>query len=567
MRLRGLLIGVSGLAVAATAGAVLAAPLLADRLGAAITTRLARETGLRWQIGRTALSFSGLVLEDVAFDGADLRGRLRRATAAGPIGLLLGHGGTVSATVEGASLNLPLALPAAAGAGGGSDLNLSALRAVIRGGDAVLDDGGRRLALALSKADLALDLAAGPGGRDPAFRLEMPDQGLVAEAAGAPAGAARTVNLTLAPAGGPKIEARTEARLGASGLRLDRIGGTIDGAPFSGTLVAERSGRSDRPRLDLGLALDALALAEAGSAMRVDPVGGLTVPIRIDLVPDPAWFAGYEGQAAITVQRLAAGAVRATAVGLTARVRDGRLDASLDNAALYGGSARGRYVLEPEGRHGRHQIGLSLTGVQVLPLLRQAAGVDGLDGSGTARLDIQATGGTPQALLRSARGQSEVTVTDGRIDGLDLARAAGITAMPGALATRLDRLGARFTVADGQAGTDDLQLKTGLIEAEGAGRLDLVARTIDLRLKPLKVTAGGRLNVPIQISGSWDAPAVSADLAGLAQDPAGTLQSLQDLGNNLLGGQPGRERGEPLGESLGGLLDALIPRPAPRRRP
>ena len=571
MRLRGLLIGASGLALAAIAAAFLARPLLAERARGLIEARLARETGLTWTIGRAGLDPFGVTLHDVTVSGSGLDGRLSRVRASGPFSLFFGGGGTVKATLEGARLSLPLSMPLARPGGpsrataGGDGPGLTGLRAVLRGPDAALAENGRALALALTEAGLTLDLSSGANGRSPSIRLELPERGAVAEVeAGAP-GAARPLRLTLAPEGGPRVSAGASARLEAAAFRLDAITGTLDLAPFSGSFAAEAGGGADgKPRLRLDLRLEALALVDGSAPMRVDPVSGITVPVPADLVPQPSWFAGYEADASLAVARLAAGPARASAVGLTARVRAGRLDASLDTATLYGGTARGRYVVEPEGGQGRHQVGLSLNAVRVGPLMQDVAGVSSLDGTGTGRLDVQALGLTSQALLRSARGQAEVSAVDGRIDGLDLARAAGLTGISSGLAARLERLGARFALAEGQAITDDLQIKTGLVEAQGAGQLDLVARTIDLRLKPLKVAGGGRLNVPIQISGPWTGPAVSADLAGLAQDPGGTLQGLQNLGNSLLGKEPDTD----LGEAFGGFLDALMPRPdrAPAER-
>ena len=570
MRLRGLLIGASGLALAAIAAAFLARPLLAERARGLIEARLARETGLTWTIGQAGLDPFGVTLHDVTVSGPGLDGRLSRVRASGPFSLFFGGGGTVKAALEGARLTLPLSVPLARpgdrsrGTAGGDGPGLTGLRAVLRGPDAALAEDGRALALALTEADLTLDLTSGASGRSPSIRLELPERGAVGEIeAGAP-GAARPLRLTLAPEGGPRVSASASARLEAAAFRLDAITGTLDLAPFSGSFAAEAGGADGKPRLRLDLRLEALALVDGSAAMRVDPVSGITVPVPAGLVPQPSWFAGYEADASLAVARLAAGPARASAVGLTARVRAGRLDASLDTATLYGGAARGRYVVEPEGGQGRHQIGLSLNAVRVGPLMQDVAGVSSLDGTGTGRLDVQALGLTRQALLRSARGQAEVSAVDGRIDGLDLARAAGLTGISGGLAARLERLGARFALADGQAITDDLQIKTGLVEAQGSGQLDLVARTIDLRLKPLKVAGGGRLNVPIQISGPWTGPAVSADLAGLAQDPGGALQGLQNLGNSLLGKEPDTD----LGEAIGGFLDALMPRPdrAPAER-
>ncbi|WP_142586281.1 hypothetical protein, partial [Methylobacterium symbioticum] len=81
MRLRGLLIGASGLALAAVTAALLARPLLAERARGLIEGRLARETGLSWTIGGVGLDPFGVTLDAVAFSGAGLDGRLSRASS------------------------------------------------------------------------------------------------------------------------------------------------------------------------------------------------------------------------------------------------------------------------------------------------------------------------------------------------------------------------------------------------------------------------------------------------------------------------------------------------------
>ncbi|WP_375462902.1 AsmA family protein [uncultured Methylobacterium sp.] len=574
MRLRILPIGVIVVAVVAAA----AWPALVEWTRGSLERRLAAETGQVWRIGSLAPTLDpapGLVLGDVSMGGGKESGKglsatLRRVRIAAPVALLLGGAGTGNAAVEDVTVRLPRTAGADAAMPGGDSgrdrgaLRPAAIRVAVKGAQAQPSASDDTLTLTIRTLDLSVDLA--PDAPAPALRLDLDaaGAGAVMEADPPGAGGGRPVRLTVNPGSGPRVAATASARLTPTALNLDAIVGSIDRAPFSGSLVLERTAI---PRLVAALRLEALALTADGSpAPRVAGTNVLSIAVPPDLVPDVAWFRLFDAQADLSIGRLALGPVGLTGLSLTARVKAGSLDAALVSAAVYEGSARGRYVLGPDAAGaGRHQIGLSLNRIRVRPLLADLAGVQGLDGFGTVRLDLQATGARTGDVVRTAAGAGEFSVVDGRIDGLDLARAAGLLGgAGGGLATRLDLLGGTVSVADGQAVTNDLRLKTGLLDTEGVGSVDLIGRSLDLRLKPLKVVpgSGGRLDVPIRISGPWSNPAVSADLSGLARDPAAAIQGLQDLGGGIFGKQ-----GDGQGGGLGGLLDAIMPSRPGRQRP
>jgi AsmA protein len=361
-------------------------------------------------------------------------------------------------------------------------------------------------------------------------------------------------------------------------LRLDGLAGTIDGEPFSGTLGLDYAAK---PRLTADLRFDALTLTGAEGARPAAPNGGLTVAVDADLIPDPSWFEPFDAKASLAFKRLTLGGLRLEGAAVAAIVKEGGLDLTLASEAAYAGTARARYVLARAGDGGRHQLSLSLNRARALPLLADLAGVRGLDGTASARIDVQATGRSLDGLLRSAKGLADLSVADGRLDGLDLAGLIGLVpgrAAPrdeaggdGFLRTRLGFLGGSFGVADGRAVTNDLALRTNVLEAKGAGSLDLVERTLDFRLTPTLIAPGagrGRrgLDVPIRVTGPWADPSATADLSGIARDPGSAIDALQGLGESLFGGD-GADPGGDLGAGLGGLLDAILPKPRERPAP
>lgn len=592
------------LVAALIVGLALAWPFAGLYAARSLEARLSAETGLPWKVSGVSLSLlptPSVVAREVSF------GEPERAEAAGPSGRikqvrvadalsLLGSRGTLHVEAEGLSLRASSASLPASRAGG----TVSALRAVLRGPSATWQRQGRAVTAEAESASLDLDRADNAAQTDIRLRIESQGQAtdiaLVTKAGAEDA----PLNLTLTPLGGSghSGQARATARFGSDSLKLDAVSGTIDQTPFSGSLDL---GLGPVPKIGLDLRLEQLTLTGDESAAPGDTPeirtkdGKIIVAVRPDFVPDVRWFEGIEAKGTVNVAKLGLGNAGIEGGTLSGTVKNGTLDVALASAALYGGQARGRYVLAPEaGGVGRHQLSLSLAKLRALPLLNDVAQVRGIDGMANGRLDLQATGSRLDAVVASLSGNAEVAVTDGRISGLDIASALGLLPRTGgdrtSLATRLERLAGRFEITDGQAVTNDVALKTGLIEATGIGRIDLPARTLDFRFKPQATAPAGsdrprpRVDVPVRVAGPWSNPSVSADLSGLAENPSGAIQSLQDLGTNLFGdGKNGDNPIDGLGEALngllggdgqgadkkggglGGLLDSFIPKQQPDR--
>ncbi|WP_430910199.1 AsmA family protein [Methylobacterium sp. sgz302541] len=606
MRLRATLVAGALVAGLAVAGAV-AWPLLSQRIVAEVESRLSRETGRTWRvaggIGAGLSPMPYVTLRDIATkdEPGGYSAAIRELRLSGAFALLLdASAGSVHAVIDDLRLRLPVngALRLSGTKPGRALDGIKAVKIALEGADAALADADTVLVLTLARADAAIDLGANAGrtairagfdGRDYAAAMELD----LAASGSSP------LRLSVTPrAGGHTLAAGATAVQLPGGLKLDGVTGTFDGEPFSGFVSVEDGGA--RPRLGLDLRLKALALTDADAAAGSRPRSGgagLVVPVRTDIVPDPKWFATFDAAAALSVGRLAVGPMSVEGVAAKIAVKDGSLDAAFTAESVYEGGARARYVLAPAGKgDALHQVSLSLTNIRAAPLLSDLAGVRAIDGTGTARIDVQAQGLSLDAILKGAKGAADIRLANGRIDGLDVASLAGLIPLDNAsgerasgLVTAFSSLGGSFRVADGKAVTDDLALKTNLLEAKGAGSIDLVGRSLDMQLKPTLAVPGrsrpngrGGLSVPVHVSGPWTGPAVSADFSGVMNDPQGALGALQELGGSILGGQglggrgsPGQGQGQgnagpdgdPLGEGgLGGLLDALMgQKPAPRQ--
>lgn len=253
---------------------------------------------------------------------------------------------------------------------------------------------------------------------------------------------------------------------------------------------------------------------------------------------------------------------------LGVRARDGRIDIQPLAAALYGGTTSGRASLDVASR--RWRLAQQLNGVQAGPFLRAAARLDRVEGRGNATVDLEATGLTAEALVRSLRGTARLQLADGAVKGVDLTellRQASIALGSKSALEREGRAGDRtafselaasFVIRDGVATTQDLVFRSEAAKASGGGRLDLVARTVDYRLDAtlLGVSADirnrviariGEVSVPVRITGPMESPKYSVDLAGFAAAAAAN-----ELNRRLQGGNDGRK--DPVGDLLRGLF-------------
>ena len=177
---------------------------------------------------------------------------------------------------------------------------------------------------------------------------------------------------------------------------------------------------------------------------------------------------------------------------------------------------------------------------------------------------------SPRAAIASPRwsslnGTAKLVFADGAIRGLSVAKmlrnlTTGILTgwqYDEEAKTVFTALGASFTLANGQAQTDDLRLSGPLVSMGGGGTVDLPAEALKFRVNPLMLASvegdGGKnrllgFPVPVAISGPWSEPLFYPDIVGILDHPVAAYEQLNKLGGgliavpaNLIGIDTGRE--------------------------
>lgn len=250
-------------------------------------------------------------------------------------------------------------------------------------------------------------------------------------------------------------------------------------------------------------------------------------------------------EAVIETARVLAYKVHVENTVLKAKLNNGRLQANVTDADIYGGKGSIGVALDSIGANIEKSV--SLRGVQAEPFLMDAMNEGHISGTLDADMAVAGRGRTQHEIISTLQGQGEIKFTDGAIKGVDIAsmvrnvQSAYKEVDTSSQKTDFAELGGTFTIANGIAKNDDLHMKAPLMRLSGAGQADLPNRTVNYRLRPEIVQTiqgqGGKekegLGVPIIISGTFDhltwAPDVQSVVRDIANDPEKAKQTVKDI--------------------------------------
>ena len=186
-------------------------------------------------------------------------------------------------------------------------------------------------------------------------------------------------------------------------------------------------------------------------------------------------------------------------------------------------------------------LNAAVTGVDVAAAARFAGSPGTISGTLSGRLAIAGRGLAAASVLQGARGTSRVDVVNGVVRNLGLVRTivvatSGRGDAAGAAAGRRDEpfttLGATLAIGGGTARTTDLRFESPDLLLGAGGTLRLDGSSIDLagsvqlsdelsqragRDLVRYTQEGGRVTLPVTITGSADAPHVRIDVADAAK--------------------------------------------------
>ena len=226
-------------------------------------------------------------------------------------------------------------------------------------------------------------------------------------------------------------------------------------------------------------------------------------------------------------------------VQLGLRAAGGHVDMNPIAASLYGGTLAGTASVNANSY--QFAAKQQLTGINIGPLLHDAADKDLLEGRGKVVLDVQTSGRTVTALKKALGGTAGVELADGAVKGINLAEAlrkakaalgsksAQEQASDKGDKTDFSALTANFVIRNGVAHNEDLSMKSPFLRLAGAGDLDMGENRMNYLAKASVVNTsagqGGKdleslagLTVPVRVSGPFEALSYRMEFGSMVSD-------------------------------------------------
>ncbi len=226
---------------------------------------------------------------------------------------------------------------------------------------------------------------------------------------------------------------------------------------------------------------------------------------------------------------------------LSSTLKDGKLETTVQDAALYGGKATARITLDGTQEAPVLQLVLEAQGIKGETFLSEFAEVEWLAGTTGLKASLTASGHNQREMMSTLAGSFSVDVSDGEITGLNIVDM--VSTVSRALSdgwghgpenlTSFDRAQASFQISDGIAKTTDVKVSGPAFEVTGSGEIDMLRRALDFKFDPKLVTGGNEttgLPVPVAVKGPWQAPTIYPDVEGIFDDPEAAYDALRDLG-------------------------------------
>src|SRR5882724_6085900 len=254
---------------------------------------------------------------------------------------------------------------------------------------------------------------------------------------------------------------------------------------------------------------------------------------------DLSFLKGQNANGRLKIGALQTNGLKLANVKADVHAANGKLDIAPHSASLYEGAASGAITAMADGRVAVKE---NLNGVAVGPLLRDRAQKDVLEGKGNVALEVNAAGKSVNAMKKALAGSARVQLKDGAIKGINLAEvfrkaktALGsqeARAQAGeAQKTDFSELNASFTIKNGVAHNEDLDVKSPLFRISGKGDVDIGNSSIDYVTSATVVAStrgqGGEdlaqlsgLTVPVRLVGPFDALSYKVDYAAAATNLA-----------------------------------------------
>ncbi|MDO8313389.1 MAG: AsmA family protein [Sideroxyarcus sp.] len=237
-------------------------------------------------------------------------------------------------------------------------------------------------------------------------------------------------------------------------------------------------------------------------------------------------------EGSLRIGSLKAANVKVAQLRMDVKAKNGVVNIAPLSAKLYQGSIDGKVLVNAETFS--FTINEKLTGIDIAPLLKDAANLELAEGKGNITLDLTTQGNTVSALKKALNGTVSVNLANGAIKGINLSKLvqgvqnlskdtkAQTLGVDKSEKTEFSEFKANFKVTNGVAHNDDLAVKSTVLRVTGNGDIDIGHDNLNYNAKAIfaKTEQGKTATLPVNVSGAFDALKFKVDYAALLTDVA-----------------------------------------------
>ncbi len=224
--------------------------------------------------------------------------------------------------------------------------------------------------------------------------------------------------------------------------------------------------------------------------------------------------------------------IKAAQLRVDVKAKNGMVNISPLSVKMYQGSIEGKASINAETSG--FVLNEKLTGIDIAPLMKDAADLELAEGRGNIVLDLNSQGNTVSGLKKALNGKATVDLANGAIKGIDLAKLVqGLQNLN--KDSKTETLGvnknektpfsefkATFKVRNGVAHNDDLSVKSTMLRVTGSGDIDIGHDNVNYNAKAIfaKTEQGRTATLPVNVSGAFDDLKFKVDYGALLADVA-----------------------------------------------
>lgn len=376
------------------------------------------------------------------------------------------------------------------------------------------------------------------------------------------------------------------ASLSAQALKLDNAKLTLDEVQAAGDVTLGLA--TPKPEFKARLGLNKLNLDRFTGGPKEGGRGGgaSEKAAKEDWDDTPINFGGLRVVNADLVLQTKGFSLRDAELGpstLTVLLKDGNLHFKTSETTLFGGKFSSDLKVSA-AKTPAVDFAFSMNDVDAKPVLATFAKFDKLSGKADASVNLSSAGSSQKSLIGNLAGSGNVTFKNGSLKGIDFVN------IMSSIQSRLSEmgvgegktdfvdLGGTFKIANGVAKNEDLKMRGPLVQATGAGTVDLPKKWINYRALPVLTASSGVENakgftVPVDIRGPFHNIKVKPDYKAMlsdikVEDVQETVKNVKEEGKQLL--KDFKKDPDAALENLlgpGGLFGKKKKKPAPEPMP